>query len=149
MDDPRVTIGGHSFVVPEFCIASQRKVTPALLRIQGYALDLDDDKKFGDFIDTIFMALTIEKGADGKPINDVSKEKFEGLKMKAMVLAQEVLPLLLRQAGLLKEPAPGDTPANGGGAALPDSPLPGASTSTTSSPISSSPPTTDGQTASN
>ena len=35
MDDPKVTIGGRDFTVPEFSIKSQRKVTPALMRVAG------------------------------------------------------------------------------------------------------------------
>ncbi len=133
MEDPTVTIGGRTFTVPEFPFWAQRKVSPSLLKASSNARDLEDEGKFGQLLDAIYSALTINT-VDGKPggakVNDISKEDFECLKIKSMHLATEVLPILLRQAGLIQEKTGAPTTGNGGSAA-PDSPLPGETTSTT------------------
>jgi hypothetical protein len=130
MEDPKVTIGGREFTVPEFPFWAQRKVSPALLKASANARNLEDEEKFGQLLDAVYFSLTIST-VDGKPagakINDISKEDFECLKIKALHLATEVLPILLRQAGLIQEKAG----TGGGGAVQPDTPLPGKTTSTT------------------
>lgn len=136
MNDPIVTIGGRAFLVPEFSIWAQRKVSPALLNVASHGAAIADPVKFGELLDTVYLALTTETkdgSPDGEKVNAITKDEFERLKMKALSLATEVLPTLLRQAGLTQSEA---VPA-AGGAAAPDSPLPGATTSTTSSPTSS------------
>lgn len=133
MDEPKVMIGDREFSVPEFPFWAQRKVSPMLMRASRAANDLEDDKRFGELLDAIYTSLTINTKngkPDGEKINDISKEDFECLRIKSLHLALEVLPLLLRQAGLTQDKS---SAANGsGGAAPPETPLPGATTSTTS-----------------
>lgn len=147
MNDPVVEIGGCKFVVPEYSIKSQRQITPALVRVAATVGDLANEKNFGELIDTIFLALTIE-GA-----NKITKDEFEALKMKPLQLAGDVLPVILVQAGLKKSDQfstilPGGGKPQGGAGANPETPLSGETISTTSSPISSSPPDASGTPAS-
>lgn len=121
MEDPKVTIGGRTFTVPEFTIKQQRKITPALMTVAAYGGAIEDENKFGKMIDTIYLCLT-EAG------NEITKDEFENLKMKALPLATEVLPVLLRQAGLTQDKPAAAGP---GGSAEPKTPLPGETTSTT------------------
>ncbi len=138
MDDPKVTIGGRDFSVPEFSGWAQRKVTPLLMKATGY-LDIADEETFGRLLDTVFTCLTIQTvdgRKDGRKVNDISQDDFEALRIKPYSIATEVLPVLLKQAGLASEKAV--DAAIGRATATPDTPLPGASTSTTSPPASSS-----------
>ncbi len=126
MTDDTVTLGGRTFAVPQFSIRQQRTVSPALMSLSGKAQQIGDPAIFAELIDTIYMCLTVP-GNDKKPINDISKDEFEELPMGALEMATEVLPMLLRQAGLIKVNAvPG-----GAGDAAPQTPLSGATTSTT------------------
>lgn len=128
MTDQTITLGDRTFTVPQFSIRQQRKISPTLMALSGKAQQIGDPEVFAELIDTIFMCLTID-GPDKKPINNITKDEFEDLPMGALAMATEVLPMMLRQAGLVKVDA---TPAPGGaGAAVPQTPLTGETTSTT------------------
>lgn len=134
MDDPVVKIGDFEFKVPEFSGWAQRVVSPALTKASS--LDMSDAKAYGTFLDTLYAALTIQTvdgKKDGAKVNEITKDDFENLRFKSIHLAKEVLPTLLRQAGLIADK---DSPESKGGAApMPGTPLNGASTSTIEQPI--------------
>jgi hypothetical protein len=136
-EDAKVTLGGRDFAVPQFSIWAQRKVTPMLLGMVGKLDKLEDPENFGKLVDVVYDVLTIQT-VDGKKsgqkVNDISKDDFEDLSIRAMDLAKDVIPVLLVQAGLANKKEGG-----GAGAAVPETPLAGETTSTTSSPDTSSP----------
>lgn len=137
-DDVKITLGGRDFAVPQFSIWAQRRVTPLLLGMVGKLDKLEDPKNFGELVDVVYEVLTtqtVDGKKSGQKVNDISKDEFEELNILAMDLATGVIPVLLTQAGLARKK---DVPG-GVGAAVPDTPLPGETTSTTSSPDTSSP----------
>lgn len=137
--DEKISLGGRDFTVPQFPIWAQRTLTPRLLAMTGKLDSLDDPKTFGELLDIVYDALTIgtvDGKKNGQKINDISKQDFEDLPILAMDLAQNVIPTLLVRIGLAKKKP--NEPVGGAGAAVPDTPLDGATTSTTSSPDTSS-----------
>lgn len=143
---PTIKIGDREFAVPEFSGWAQRVVSPMLMKASKLAPSIEEEESFGKVLDAVYTALTIQTidgKKTGKKVNDISKEDFEELRFKSLQMAQEILPTLLRQAGLIRKE---DGKSNGkGGPAAPDSPLPGETTSTSEPLTSSSPHTEDGK----
>lgn len=132
MDDPKVTIGGRDFSVPEFSGWAQRTVTPALMKVAGN-VDISDEETFGRLLDTVFKCLTIQTvdgRKDGKPVNAITVDEFEALHIRPVEIAMKVLPVLFKQAGLTPNKDAAALP--GGVAPMPGTPLPGETISTTS-----------------